>query len=179
MRTVKTLLIGMLAAALFIGFGLLAAAPAKPQGYSAMFEAVDWLARKYGVFVYTAHEPMEYGVYARTIGDLIVFNSGYVNDPDLLRADMTADVVSGYHPGAHCSPEQALAAHEFAHVLDYLTGFTTEGELDYALTTGQLAGEVSGYSLESYNEAIAEAFTAVECDVPSPAEQAIYTMLTT
>jgi len=178
MRTIKTLLIGILSAALFIGFGLLAAAPARPQGYDSMFAAVDFLANKYGVIVYTAHEPQAYTTYAATYGDLIVFNSLYVNDPELLRANMTADVVSGYHVGAHCSPEQALAAHEFAHALDYLTGFTTEHELSAALDSG-LSGEVSGYAMSNLNEAIAESFTAVECDVPSPAERAIYTMLTT
>lgn len=179
MRTFKTLLIGIGVAALFIGFGMLAAAPARPQGYSAMFEAVDWLAAKYGVVAYTNHAELDPATYAQTYGDVITFNTLYVNDPDLLRASMTSDVISGYHTGIHCSPEQALAAHEFAHVLDYLTGFTANEELLYAVQTGQLSGTVSGYSLESTHEALAEAFTAVECDVPTEAEYTIYNMLVT
>lgn len=156
----------------------LGAPEANADSYDEMHAAVAFLANKYGVIAYTAHQPMEYGIYARAYGDTIVFNTGYVNNPDQLRADMTADVISGYHVGLHCSPEQALAAHEFAHVLDYLTGYTARDELNYALANG-LTGEVSGYSLTSDGEALAEAFTAVECDVPNDVEMTLYRMLTT
>lgn len=156
---------------------------ANADSYDAMFAATDWLARKYGVVVYTNHQPMEYGVYGLARGNTITFNSGYIGNPDLLRRDVTTDIMLGWHPGAHCSPEQYVAAHEFAHVLNYLTGYNANTELVMALSSG-LTGEVSGYSLYedgsvNYEEAIAEAFAAVECDVPSPAEHAIYVMLTT
>ena len=157
--------------------GALQAAPtASADTYGELFAAVDWLASKYGVIAYTRHAPMEYGTYAVAQYDTITFNSGYVGRPDLLARDMVADVASGYHRGMHCTPEQALAAHEFAHVLDNLTGRTARTELSYALAGG-MTGEVSGYAVTSIAEAIAEAFTAVECDVPTPAEQAIYDML--
>jgi hypothetical protein len=158
------------------GAAIMTGPVAKADTYDAMFEATDWLARKYGVIAYTNHQWMEYGTYAVTVGDTITFNTGYVENPDILRRDLTADVIAGYHRGANCTPEQYVAAHEFAHVLDNLTGHTADYELDYALANG-LSGEVSTYALESYDEAIAEAFAAVECDAPTPAEQAIYDML--
>lgn len=162
-----------------LAIAALAGSPtATADAYGDMFAAVDWLAQKYGVFVYTDHAPMDYGVYGVTSGDVITFNSGYIANPDLLRRDITADVNSGYHPGANCSPEQLVAAHEFAHVLDNLTGRSARAEADYAIANG-LTGEVSGYAMTSTGEALAEAFVAVECDVPTPAENALYVMLTT
>lgn len=168
-------------ASVVVGVGL--AAPTHADSYTAMFDAVDFLAHKYGVSAYTTHEPMEYGTYGATYGNLIVFNTGYINNPDLLHADVAADVWSGFHRGMHCSPEQMVAAHEYAHVLDNATDHTARSELVQALAEG-LSGEVSGYSLNddgtvNYPEALANAFVAVECDVPTPAEQTIYVMLTT
>ena len=74
--------------------------------------------------------------------------------------------------------DPTLLAHEFGHVLNNLTGRTAQGELAYAVSQG-MTGTVSGYALTSYSEALAESVAAVECDVPTPAEQALYTMLTT
>lgn len=151
---------------------------ARADGYDDMFAAVDWLAHKYGVYVYTGSMPLPYDTYAATSGNTIMFNSLYTDDPALLRAHLTEDVMAGYHHGVNCSPEQLVAAHEFAHVLDNLTGQTARTELSNALANG-FDGEVSGYAVTSIPEAIAEAFTAVECDVPTPAEETIYRMLTT
>lgn len=171
------LLLGMLAAGAMTVTGPVL--KAHTDTYGDMFAAVDGLAHKYGVHVYTDHRLMEYGTYAiTTSGDVIIFNSGYIADPALLRRDVTSDVRSGWHRGANCTPEQEVATHEFAHVLDNLSGHTTDTELAAAIANG-LDGEVSGYSMTSYDEAIAEAFVAVECDVPTPVESAIYTMLTT
>jgi hypothetical protein len=151
---------------------------ANADTYSDLYAATDWLARKYGIFVYTSHQWMDYGVYAITQGDTITFNTGYINNPDILRRDVTNDVMSGWHPGLRCTPEQYVAAHEFGHVLDNLSGHTADYELSAAISQG-LTGRVSGYALTSYDEALAESVAAVECDTPTPAEQAIYTMLTT
>ena len=176
MNTLKTFAWGLAITACFVIAGLLGATAAKADSYDEMFDAVDWLAKKYGVVAYTTYGPLEDGLYAETTGDTIVFNSMYVNNPDQLHADMVSDVMTGYHPGLFCSPEQVLAAHEFAHVLDYLSGYTANDELEQALANG-LNGTVSGYSMESTNEALAEAFTAVECDTPNAVETAMYDML--
>lgn len=166
----------ILLAAVAFGAAVMTGPVAKADTYGELYDAVNWLGNKYGVTLYVSQAPLEDGTYAVTNYDTITFNSLYVNDPAALRANMVADVSSGYHPGAHCTPEQALAAHEFAHVLDNFTGHTADIELESALASG-LSGEVSGYSFESYDEALAEAFVAVECDVPTPAETAIYNML--
>lgn len=151
---------------------------ANADSYNDMFNAVDWLAHKYGVTVYTDQQPMEYGTYAVTSGDVITFNSGYTANPALLRRDVSSDVWSGYHHAAKCTPEQYVAAHEFGHVLDNLTGSTADTELQTALANG-LTGTVSGYAVTNIREALAESFAAVECDTPTPVERTLYTMLTT
>jgi hypothetical protein len=161
-----------------VGLAVAPCAHADTGTYNNMFTAVDWLARKYGVHVYTGYEPMKGGTYAVTRYDTIVFNSVYIDNPDLLRHDVAYDVQSGWHPGIRCTPEQYIAAHEFGHVLDNFSGHTADYELIDALSNG-LTGTVSGYALTSYDEALAESVAAVECDEPTPAEQAIYTMLTT
>lgn len=167
----KTLLAIIIAA-------LLASPVATADTYYNMYAATDWLAKKYNVHVYTANEWMEDGTYAITDGDTIVFNSAYVNNPDQLMADMTNDMLTGWHHGLRCTPEQYIAAHEFGHVLDNLDGHTADYELAYALSQG-LSGFVSGYAVTNYDEALAESFAAVECDTPTPVEQSLYTMLTT
>lgn len=157
------------------------AGDAKADSYTDMFAATDWLAKKYGVAVYVDQEPMAPGMYGYTVGNRIVFSSDYIADPALLRAHMASDVAHGFHPGEQCSAEQIVAAHEFAHVLDNFGGRSARYELVYALYNG-LSGEVSGYSFNAdgsvnYGEALADAFVAVECDVPTPAEAALYEML--
>lgn len=156
---------------------------ASADTYDDMFNAVDWLAGKYGVSAWVGVEPMEYGTYAKTRGDEITFNTLYVANPGLLRESLVNDVSRGYHRGGNCTPAQLVAAHEYAHVLDNATGGSTRVELIVAIANG-LSGEVAGYSFNddgsvNYPEAIAAAFTAVECDSPNQVELAIYNMLTT
>lgn len=177
-------------AALFaalMSIGVVAAPPAaaqEPPAFQELFHWVDWLADKYGTgTIWVSHEYMEYGVYGKSRGNEIVFSSDYVYNPDELHYDMSSDVAHGFHPGERCSAIQILAAHEFAHVVDYIGGYTAQYELEYAVESG-MSGEVSGYSFHqdgsvNYPEALADAFVAVECDDPTPAEQAIYEMLTT
>ena len=146
-----------------------------------MWTAVNFLGNKYGIVAYTTYTQLEDGVYGRASGNQIMFNSTYVFNPQLLRDDLTNDVINGYHRGVNCTPEQWVAAHEFAHVLDFTRGFEARTELVVALDNG-LTGQVSGYSVDDEGyvnipEALAEAFTAVECDTPTPAEVALYEML--
>lgn len=153
------------------------APPAQADTYGEFYAAVDWLGKKYGVLVYVDSAPMEYGTYAQTTGSRIVLNSGYEDNPGLLDASMASDVQSGYHRGELCTAPQLLAAHEFAHALDNITGHAARTRLSYALASG-MNGVVSGYATESVPEAIAEGFAAVECSAaPTPAERAIYAML--
>lgn len=158
------------------GLALMPAPTAHADVFDEFYRAVDWLGDKYGVTVYVSSEPLPYGTYASTRGDTITLNSGYVADPEALVVDIASDMSTGYHRAAKCTAPQAIAAHEFAHALDYLNGGGTRAELLAALRSG-FGGEVSGYALQSPGEAIAESFAAVECDTPTPAEQAIYLML--
>lgn len=160
------------------------AAPAAANTYREFFDSVDWLADKYGAgTVYVGHEPMEEGSYAWSSGRTIMLNSYYIDNPEQLWVDLNRDVMHGFHPGRMCTPAELVAAHEFAHVLDYLSGYSARTELEYAIVNG-LSGEVSGYSFNSdgtvnHGEALADAFLAVECDEPTNAELALYEMLTT
>lgn len=168
---------------LFIAAAFALPQQAKADTYGDMFAATDWLAKKYGVVVYTGQEPMESDTYGYSYGNTIVFNSFYISNPDVLQANLVSDVLTGFHRGANCTPAQLVAAHEFAHVLDYLTGYSARYELAYAVSTGTVSGNVSGYSFNEDGtvneaEALADAFTAVECDNPTPAESALYGMLT-
>lgn len=171
--TIRVLIATAVASA---GLVLLPAPTADADVFGEFYNAIDWLGDKYDVFVYVSSAPMEHGVYAETVGDTITLNSEYNANPDSFHADVASDMSTGYHRAAKCSAPAAIAAHEFAHVLDYLTNFTTRAELLAALNSG-FGGTVSAYALKSPGEAIAESFAAVECDVPTPAEQAIYTML--
>jgi hypothetical protein len=158
------------------GLALIPAPPANADVYDNFFAAADWLAKKYGVVVYVDTRPLDYTTYAQAQGYTITLNSYWAADPAALDANIAYEIETEYSRGRYCSAVQSLAAHEFAHILDNATGHTARGELLQALANG-FGGEVSGYALESPGEAIAESFVAVECDVPTPAEQAIYTML--
>lgn len=176
-----------LAGAVLAAGAVAAAAPvaAHADTYGDMFAAVDFLATKYGMgTVYVSTAPMADDVYGRSSGRNIVFNSRYINNPALLNSDMVSDVAHGFHPGMKCSAGQIVAAHETAHVLDYVTGYTAETELVTAINNGELRGVLSGYSFNANGsvnpaEALADAMVAVECDTPTAAELALYTMLTT
>lgn len=168
----KALFVSVAAAALAVTL----APVAQADVYDEFYAAVDWLGKKYGALVYVGAEPMEYGTYAATQGDVILLNSGYIVNADMFHEAIASDIYSGFHRGANCTAPQYVAAHEFAHALDNLTGHTARSELLSALNSG-LSGTVSRYALESPSEAIAESFAAVECDTPTPAESAIYTML--
>ena len=163
-------------AAACAGVALASAPPAHADVYSEFYDAVDWLGKKYGVAVFVGAEPMASDTYAATEGITIYLNSSYIAYPNVFYSDVAEDQQSGYHRSARCTAPQAVAAHEFAHVLDNLTNHSARTELLTAIRNG-FDGEVSGYALESPGEAIAESFAAVECDVPTPAEQAIYNML--
>lgn len=160
------------------------AAVAKADTYDELFYWVDWMAQKYGLgTVYVAEAPLPPGVYGASQGTTIVFSTAYVENPGKLQADLAADVAEGFHPGRGCTATQYLAAHESAHVLDYLTGYSARYELATAIKNG-LSGQVSGYSFTddgdvNLGETLADAMAAVECDTPTPAESAIYGMLTT
>lgn len=158
------------------GLALIPTPPAKADVYDEFYNAVDWLADKYGVIVYTGTAPLAGDTYAATRGNTIILNSSYVANPDALYRYVANDMSTGFHRAANCTAPQSIAAHEFAHALDNLTGHTARIELRQALANG-FGGEVSTYALESPAEAIAESFAAVECDTPTPAEQAIYMML--
>lgn len=168
----KTLIVG----ATVVALAIVSAPVAQADVYDEFYAAVDWLGKKYGVVVYVGAEPMEYGTYAATQGNVIVLNGRYNANADMFNRAIAVDMYDGFHRGANCTASQYVAAHEFAHALDNLTGRTARAELLSALNNG-FGGEVSGYALESPGEAIAESFAAVECDTPTPAESAIYTML--
>ncbi len=165
-----------LLAAIAVGGASLAAPVAHADSYSDMYATVDYLGHKYGVRAYVDQQPMGDGLFAVTDGDVITFNSYYINNPAQLRIDVTSNVQSGWNPGKNCTPEQVVATHEFGHVLDNLSGHSTDYELRDAIANG-LRGVISGYSFTNYDEAIADSFMAVECDEPTSAEQAIYDML--
>lgn len=173
---------GLAAAAAVVA--LIAAPTAQANPYDEVFNAVDWLADKYRTpNIQVRAAPLEPGVYAQTIGNTITVNLAFVNDPAALNTALANDVAHGYHPGLKCSAPQVVAAHEFAHVLDNFSGHIARLELAQALANG-LEGKVSGYSFNAdgsvnYAEALADAFVAVECDDPTPAQSTLYTMLTT
>jgi hypothetical protein len=162
--------------AIAVGGASLAGPVAHADSYSDMYGTVDYLSHKYGVTAYVDQEPMQYGIYGVTDGDVITFNSYYINNPAQLRIDVTKDVQAGWHPGKNCTPEQGVATHEFGHVLDDLGGHVADARLQQAIANG-MTGVVSRYSFTNYQEAVAEGFMAVECDDPTPAEQEIYDML--
>lgn len=173
------------ALALLLIAGLVgSAAVARADTYDDLFHWVDWMAQKYGMGnVYVGEAYLPDGVYGESQGRTIVFNKAYVDRPGRLAVDIAQDVAYGYHPGKGCTPTQVVAVHESAHVLDNITGHTAQYELATALKNG-LSGEVSGYSFDQAGnvnipEALADAMVAVECDTPTPAETALYTMLTT
>lgn len=193
MSTIKKLAITVVTVinVLFLAFvtastlGLIGAPVASAQStYDDLVHWVDWMAKKYDMgTIYVAQESMPEGTYGETRGRTITFNSYYINNPQQLQSDLSNDVANEYHPGEQCTATQILAAHESAHVLDYITGWTADYELEFALENG-FSGEVSGYSINedgtpNYPEALADAMVAVECDTPTPAEKAIYTMLVT
>lgn len=176
--------IRLLAAAIGVAAAaIMPAAVAHADTYGELFHWVDVMAAKYGMGeVYVGVQPMAPGVYGETTGSTIMFNTAYVQNPAKLTADLASDVQYGYHPGAQCTATQVLAAHESAHVLDNITGRTARLELRDAVANG-LSGELSGYSFKNgdlnVGEALADAMVAVECDTPTEAEMALYTMLTT
>lgn len=157
---------------------LLATSPtARADVFDEFYGAVDWLGKKYGVTVYVNAMPLDYGTYAQASGDQITLNSWYLDNPAQLDADIASDIYEGYHRGELCTAPQYVAAHEFGHALDNLTGNGARVELASALNSG-FSGTVSEYGTTSPAEAIAESFAAVECgSAPTAAEQAIYTML--
>ncbi|AXN53364.1 metallophosphoesterase [Mycobacterium phage Thonko] len=161
-----------------VAVGLATAPPAQADAYDEFYAAADWLAGKYGVDVYVGTAPLDPGTYAQARGATIVLNSYFVAYPAELDAAIASEIATGYSRGRYCSAVQGIAAHEYAHVLDNVTGHSARAELVNALAAG-MTGTVSGYAVTSVPEAIAESFVAVECDVPTPAEQAIYDMLTT
>lgn len=163
-------------AAAAAGLALMSAPTAHADVYDEFYNAIDWLGKKYGVLVYVTAAPMDADTYASTTGDTITLNSQFIAAPDVFYNSVALDGDSGFHRAAKCTAPQAIAAHEFGHVLDTLTGYNARGELLAALRSG-FGGTVSGYALESPAEAIAESFAAFECDDPTPAEEAIYTML--
>jgi hypothetical protein len=167
-----------------IGIAVATAPGAHADTYDDLFYWVDWMAKKYNMgTVYVSEQYMADGEYGESNGRTIIFNKLYVDNPQKLYNDLSSDVGSHYHPGARCTASQALAAHESAHVLDWETGYTARYELAEAVNNG-LSGQLTGYSFNADGtlnipEALADAMVAVECDVPTPAEQAIYNMLTT
>lgn len=174
------LLVRLLLAMLALGAAIVTGPVMKANAdtYDDFFAAADWLAGKYGVDVYVGTRPLSTTIYAQTQGDMIVLNSYYAANPAALDANIAYEIETEYSRGRYCSAAQGVAAHEYAHVLDNVTGHTARTELYNALAQG-FDGEVSGYAGTSIPEAIAESFVAVECDVPTPAEQDIYQMLTT
>ncbi|AYD82075.1 zinc-finger protease [Mycobacterium phage Saguaro] len=161
--------------------GIAPGAAASPT-YDELFTWVDYLDDKYATgTIWVGVESLPPGTYAASRGNEIVFNALYVHNRDAFDLAMASDVAHGYHPGAHCTATQIVAAHEVAHVLDWATGYTARRELAVALATG-LSGQVSGYSFDADGtvnipEALANALVAVECDTPTPAESYIYNLL--
>lgn len=192
------LLLGMMLAGAAIVLGpVLAAAPANTDTgsanadatttYGELFHWVDAMAVKYQMgTVYVGQQYLQSNYYGKTTGSTVMFNTSYVQNPAKLTADWASDAAINYHPGhpgAPCSAEQLVAVHESAHVLDNVTGRTAQRELADAIANG-LTGELTGYSFNAdgsvnLGEALADAMVAVECDTPTPAEQALYTILTT
>lgn len=183
---VRLLLALMLGGAAMMLGPVMAAAPASADNaYDELFHYVDVMAVKYGMgTVQVGQRYMEADTYAATSGSTIMFNTTYVENPAQLTAYMAHDVARHYHPGVNCSATQSVAVHEAAHVLDNITGRTARRELADAIANGLSSGELSGYSFDADGnllpgEALADAMVAVECDTPTPAEMALYTMLTT
>jgi len=173
-------------ASILTAISLIAAPPSHATVYDEFFATVDYMAKKYGMgMVFVSQQVMDPDTYAMTEGTSIWFNTLYLNDPDELYASMRSDVQHDFHPGWNCSAAQILGVHESAHVLDTLTGRSawTEVRATYGDQVTSLYGQLSGYSFQDgwldISEALADAMVAVECDVPTPAESALYYMLTT
>lgn len=151
-----------------------------PVVVSRIVGAVTRLAVDYPELrsVTVGSEPMEGNVYAQADGRRITFNTRYTTNRRLLESMVTQNSRDGFHPAlGHCSPEELLAFHEAAHVIDVHRG---RGPSTAVAALHGLKG-LSGYSYLDRQvnspEALAEGFASVLCNGGSDSDRRIYELV--
>jgi hypothetical protein len=182
-------LIGAGLAALALGLSATVLAPTASaavinQDSVAQFIAtVNYESDRYGtgpVRVYVA-DLGDDTVIAQTQYGAITVNASYAAlSPEEFNASMSGDFASGYEPGG-CGGIQAVAIHEFGHVIDQRNGAVTSRIVAQAVNAGQVGNDLHGYAFEggriNPGEAVAVSFQAVECGSATPTERSIYNLL--
>ena len=145
---------------------------------------VNYEAARYGM------SPVS--VYVNDLGDdtivagtqygAITLNARYAAmTPEQFEADMADDFATGYEPGG-CGAIQAVAIHEFGHVIDQRSGAVTRWVVAQAADAGRVGSDLHGYAFDengniAAGEAVAVSFQAVECGSATATEVSIYNVL--
>jgi hypothetical protein len=108
-----------------------------------------------------------------------VLSEAMMTDPTVLADAYVADVAIGYHtPLGRCTPIQAVAYHEAAHIVDATHGERGANELMRRYPRPlDLVAHLPVYALTSADEAIAESYAAVMCNGGNPVEQELASLL--
>jgi hypothetical protein len=154
-----------------------------PLVVARVIRAIERLAKEFpeldNVTVKSGH--LDLDTYATAGGSTIMFNSAYTYSARIIDRMIITDVAAGYHPDlGYCMPEQLIAYHEAAHIIDAKKNRRPSDAVAkrYGTATGlQLSGySYSGGALNPV-EALAEAVASTLCNGGSPLEQEMFKLL--
>lgn len=154
-----------------------------PLVVARVIRAIERLAKEFpeldNVTVKSGH--LDLNTYATAGGSTIMFNSAYTYSARIIDRMIITDVAAGYHPDlGYCTPEQLIAYHEAAHIIDAKKDRRPSEAVEKRYGNA-LGLHLSGYSFSggSLNpvEALAESFASTLCNGGNEVERQMYEMV--